>query len=102
MDIHFLREKREAELKNDADLMEKAEKNMRFEIFTYMSADSLWVVTEDDRKAVQPALKDKPIYVVPNIHKEVAVEKILRGKAEGLFFVGNYKHLPNVDGCTFL
>ncbi|HQV34495.1 MAG TPA: glycosyltransferase, partial [Calditrichia bacterium] len=100
VDIHFLREKREAELKNDSDLMDQAEKNMRLEIFTYMSADSLWVVTDEDRKAVQPALKDKPIYVVPNIHKEVEVRKSF-GETEGLFFVGNYNHLPNVDGVHF-
>jgi len=100
VDIHFLREIREAEMKRDRALLEKALKNKEQELAVYQEGDRIWVVTEDDKKVIQ-GLVNKPIDVVPNIHKEVPWTKEFE-QTKDLLFVGNFNHKPNIDAVLFL
>lgn len=100
VDIHFLREFREAEMKKDRSLMETARRNKERELAIYQEADRIWVVTEDDREAIKHLVKPT-IDVVPNIHKHVHETKEF-SNTSGLLFVGNFNHRPNIDAVQFL
>ncbi|HOP79774.1 MAG TPA: glycosyltransferase, partial [Armatimonadota bacterium] len=100
VDIHFLREMREAELKKSLQMIKKALANKRWEITTYRQADRLWVITEQDKQAVQDLLPDMRIDIVPNIHSQVAAVKRFEETSD-LLFVGSFKHPPNADAVRF-
>ena len=99
VDIHFVREIREAELKESPDLKRKALNNKQREIAIYKKADRLWVVTENDQNAIKD-LVGGPIDIVPNVHAKIEFAKQF-DETEDLLFVGNFNHLPNRDAIHF-
>ena len=98
-DFHYLREMREAELKNDAELLRKAMNTKRWEIAVYRQADKLWTVTPQDKEAIEQYVTDTPIDVVPNVHDQVCADKSFEDSS-GLLFVGNFNHPPNTDAMV--
>ncbi|HPU28889.1 MAG TPA: glycosyltransferase [Syntrophorhabdaceae bacterium] len=100
VDIHFVREIREAELANDRELLRKAFKNKKEEIDTYRLADRVWVVTDKDKEAVEQFLPGIPIDIIPNIHERIQINKIFEDTSD-LLFVGNFNHPPNRDAVFF-
>jgi glycosyltransferase involved in cell wall biosynthesis/Tfp pilus assembly protein PilF len=101
VDIHFLREIREAELKEDDRLKAQALENKEREIAVYGKADRVWVVTPDDRSAIQPLVPEVPIDIIPNIHERIEDTKSFENTSD-LLFVGNFNHRPNIDSVEFL
>jgi len=100
VDIHFLREFREATMKGNRNLLATAEKNKERELAIYQKPDRLWVVTDEDKKAIE-GIVSAPIDVVPNIHKKVNWSKEYE-RTSDLLFVGNFSHKPNIDAVLFL
>ncbi len=101
IDIHFLREIREAELeKNQAKLKEARRKKKR-EIALYKLADRLWNVTLDDEAAISKYVSQTPMDIVPNIHNMIEASKSYKETSDFLF-VGNFDHTPNIDAIVYL
>jgi GT2 family glycosyltransferase/glycosyltransferase involved in cell wall biosynthesis len=100
VDVVFVRKIREAELKGDADLLSKAVMNKRREINLYKKADRLWVVTDNDREAIENFVDGVPIDIVPNIHAEINTDKSFENTRD-LLFVGNFWHIPNIDAMEY-
>jgi GT2 family glycosyltransferase/glycosyltransferase involved in cell wall biosynthesis len=102
VDVHFVREIREAEIMKNKNIMRKALENKRKEILTYKKmADRIWVVTEEDGKVLNKYVSKIPIDIVPNIHTPVNLEKKFDMTSD-LLFVGNFSHPPNRDAVMFL
>ena len=68
VDIHFIREQREAELNNDPALLERSMVTREHELFIYSIADAIVTVTEQDWDHVKQYLPGKGHFVIPNIH----------------------------------
>ncbi|MCF7800539.1 MAG: glycosyltransferase [Candidatus Marinimicrobia bacterium] len=96
VDIHFIREIREAELKQDQELKQIAKQKQKQELAVYNQADEVWVVTENDRRSIAPKTGNIPIDIIPNIHEMPTVERLF-DQTSDLLFVGNFSHTPNVD-----
>ncbi|HUI30864.1 MAG TPA: glycosyltransferase [Candidatus Acidoferrales bacterium] len=99
-DVHFVREMREAELKNDIELKKTAVENKKRELAVYSKTDKLWVVTEEDKRALAQELSNKPIEIRPVIHEMREVQKGFENRS-GILFVGNFNHTPNADAVEF-
>ncbi|MGQ9846339.1 MAG: glycosyltransferase, partial [Bacteroidales bacterium] len=100
VDIHFVRELREADLKKDELLRENALLRKEREISIYKKADRLWVVTEEDKKAIKDYISQVPIDIIPNIHSLAEKEKNYEDSSD-LLFVGNFNHSPNHDAIKY-
>lgn len=100
VDVHFLREIREAELRGSHTLKRKALLNKKREMGVYGKADRVWVVTQGDRDAIASGVKNTTVDIVPNIHQVVDSEKVFEDTSD-LLFVGNFWHQPNVDAIQF-
>ncbi|NOZ74705.1 MAG: glycosyltransferase, partial [FCB group bacterium] len=100
IDIHFIREIRQAEIQKNDQLLKQAYTNKYLEIGIYKQADALITVTEQDQKVIKDYGVDKPIHILPNIHKTVNVEKYFHDCAD-LLFIGNFNHPPNVDSVLY-
>ncbi len=100
VDIHFVRELREAQLKKDRLAESKARQTMKEELEVYRKADRLWVVTEEDKKHIEGRVGDVPIDIVPNIHEPVNASPSFDATRD-LLFVGNFAHPPNADAVKY-
>lgn len=100
MDIHYLREEREAELVNDNSLKRKAIENKKRELSVYSKADLITTVTEADRTELRKYIKDKPIFILTDVHdpRENTPDFDQR---KDLLFVGNFNHKPNEDAVLY-
>ncbi|MGQ9693176.1 MAG: glycosyltransferase [Thermodesulfobacteriota bacterium] len=100
VDIHFVRNLREAEVKKNDALKKEALLKKEKEIAIYRKADRLWVVTEEDKKAIKDYVTQIPIDIIPNIHSLSREEKNYEDSSD-LLFVGNFNHPPNHDGIQY-
>ncbi|MEW6517299.1 MAG: glycosyltransferase [candidate division FCPU426 bacterium] len=100
VDVHFLREQRQAELQKDDKLRLSARQTRERELAIYAQAEALITVTAADREILAPVVPGKPIHVVPNIH-DIKPRKNGYAQRQGLLFVGNFNHPPNADAVRY-
>jgi len=103
VDVHFLRERREGELKGNARLIANAEQTRLRELGVYGQADLVITVTENDRQVLLSENPNLCVAVIPNIHESPSLNGN-KGFEErsGILFVGNFAHRPNIDAVIYL
>lgn len=100
VDVHFLRETRQAALLQDDQLAAQARATKERELTIYQQADWLMTVTEEDKQVLLDHIDKKDIIVLPNIHARQP-EGAPFSDRHGLLFVGNFNHPPNGDAMTY-
>ncbi|TVQ42170.1 MAG: glycosyltransferase, partial [Wenzhouxiangella sp.] len=101
VDLHFLREEREAEVTGSAQIAGRAAATRREELALIEAADLTLVVSPVEQELLTELVPDADVRIVSNIHS-------VRGSArswadrQGLLFVGGFQHLPNVDAARWL
>ncbi|WP_229668555.1 glycosyltransferase [Arenimonas soli] len=101
VDLHFLREQREAELAGDAAGLRTAARTRKAELALVAQADLTWVVSEAERVLLASEAPGARVDVVSNIHDIAEPGPGFAGR-EGLLFVGGFRHPPNVDAALWL
>lgn len=96
VDLHFLREMREAELHNDDGLRAAARVTRELELALVRASDATLTVTETERDLLLKNVPGARIFVVPTIHKKGGGELSHEARRD-LLFVGSFYHAPNVD-----
>jgi GT2 family glycosyltransferase/radical SAM superfamily enzyme YgiQ (UPF0313 family)/Tfp pilus assembly protein PilF/cyclopropane fatty-acyl-phospholipid synthase-like methyltransferase len=100
VDIHFVRETRQAELSGDQKALNRASMTKELELSIYSKADAVITVTEQDWEHIRQCLSCKPHFVISNIHRVDEPSIDLDGRS-GLVFVGNFNHQPNIDAVLY-
>ena len=100
VDLHFIRLGRECLFYTD--LTGEAEQARQAELQSIKDADSVWVVSDVERKCVEAVLGDgkKPVCIVPSVHVPT-IDAPGFSEREGIIFLGGYKHRPNVDAVHY-
>ncbi|HHB93509.1 MAG TPA: glycosyltransferase [Thioploca sp.] len=101
VDIHYIREQRQAEIENNPELANMAKHTKRKELANCISADKTITVTQDDGYHLQQELPNLEFAVIPNIHQQQPVPTTSFEQRNGLVFIGNYNHQPNEDAMYF-
>ncbi len=101
VDIVFLREWREIELKGDLAVASGFDRFRRLEIATYRNADTAVAVTDQDKAALLAHVPDANVGVLTNVHPAEDASPVRTGRT-GLLFFGGYSHRPNVDAVVWL
>jgi glycosyltransferase involved in cell wall biosynthesis len=102
VDLHWLRMKREAGIKDDDVLRQQSENYRRMERFNSAAADIVFAVTQEEKSQILEEVKEAKVEVIPTIHACVDKVKPLAGR-KNLLFVGHYAHSPNEDAvCYFV
>lgn len=101
VDLHHLREEREARLRNDRTLLRLAASTRKRELAAIASADVAWVVSPAEAALLGDALPGARIEVLPNLHEVDAAPAPFQARS-GLLFVGGGGHPPNVDAARWL
>ena len=101
VDLHYLREQREAEVAGDAVRRRAAERTRTAELALVAASDATWVVSAAEKTLLEAEVPGAKVAVVSNIH-EVAGRGPAFAARQGLLFVGSYRHPPNVDAAHWL
>lgn len=101
VDLHHVRETREARARESAALAAAARVTRRMELSAIRQADIAWVVSEAEAELVRAESPANTIHVVSNLHglpAQVAPASCRRG----IVFVGGAQHPPNADALRWL
>ena len=101
VDLHHLRELREAEMASDPAKLRTAARTRRIELGLIGAVDTTWVVSGAEKTLLAQELPTAAVEIVSNIH-EVQGHGLPFGERRDLLFVGSYRHPPNVDAALWL
>ncbi len=99
VDLHFLREQRQADLIGDPQLAAQAEDTRRLELAAAQAAAAVVVVSPVERDMLS-AMTGTPVYVIPNLH-EVGPARPRASASDEILFVGGFHHRPNEDAVEW-
>jgi len=100
VDLHYLRERRGAELADDAALKRASDRTRTLELDMIARSDATLVVSEVERTLLAQDAPGARVEIVSNLHQ-------LRGhglpfaQRHDLVFVGGFRHPPNVDAVQW-
>jgi GT2 family glycosyltransferase/glycosyltransferase involved in cell wall biosynthesis len=101
VDLHHLREQREAELSGDPSQLRVAARTRKIELGLIAQSDRTWVVSAAEKALLAQELPDAKVDIVSNIHEVHGTGQAF-GQRSGLLFVGGYRHPPNVDAALWM
>jgi len=101
VDLHHLREQREAEERDDPALLRQAARTRESELALVRAVDRTWVVSPVEQALLASILPEATVDVVSNIHRARGLGPAMAAR-EGLIFVGGFRHPPNVDAALWL
>jgi GT2 family glycosyltransferase len=101
VDLHHLREQREADERNDAGLQRVAARTRADELALIGAVDRTWVVSPVEKALLAESAPGAIVDVVSNIHRVRGAGPAM-GTRSGLLFVGGFRHPPNVDAALWL
>lgn len=100
VDLHFLREQREAEHAGAA-ADARARDTRRSELALVGAVDETWVVSPVERDLLAELAPGAAVAVVSNIHRVQGDTPGFADRAD-IVFVGGFRHPPNVDAALWL
>lgn len=100
VDLHYLRERRGAELAGDHALLRVAERTRAQELDIIAKSDATLVVSEVERTLLATDAPGARVEVLSNLHDVRGAGKPF-GERRDLVFVGGFRHPPNVDAVTW-
>ena len=100
VDLHFLREDREAALTQNAELKKSAVAKQQLEYELVEKADQTWVVSPVEQAILRAAHPGQSVEVVSNI-VDVPGSVTPFGLRSDILFIGSFQHPPNTDAVLF-
>ncbi|MEE8428146.1 MAG: glycosyltransferase, partial [Gammaproteobacteria bacterium] len=96
VDLHFLREERQAEMENKLLLRQMAKRRKAQELALMKKADVTLVVSPVEQQVLRRENKKLSIEIVTNIHIVYGSETAHKDR-RGIVFIGGFNHPPNID-----
>lgn len=102
-DLHFLRMTREYELTGDKKLLSEASDWKERELSLMRKADMAYYPSEVEVKVIREIDPQIRVKAIPAyLFDDVESVDYRAGEREGLFFIGGFRHGPNVDAVKWL
>ena len=101
VDLHFLREEREAEVTGSEEIAARAADTRRRELALIEKSDTTLVVSAVEQELLKELLPDADVRIVSNIHRVHGRNKAFAERKD-LMFVGGFQHVPNIDAAKWL
>jgi O-antigen biosynthesis protein len=101
VDLHFLRERRAAELGGSSIMARQAEAARRSELALIEQADVSFVVSPHERALLAQLLPQARVELLSNIHDVHGCRHPHAGRGD-LVFIGGYGHPPNSDAVRWI
>ena len=100
VDLHHIREARQAEFENSDTLKRKAQATKKTELALISQADATIVVSETEEALISEAVPSASVFHLPLIREVPGSGDVPFEERSGIAFLGNYLHPPNLDAVT--
>ena len=104
VDLHFLREKRQAEMevnvKKSNKIMKRSLKTQERELFLIENSDNSIVLSEYEKQTLLADYGVSNTFVVPIVFEVPGVANTFDNRCN-IAFIGGYRHRPNVDAVLY-
>jgi glycosyltransferase involved in cell wall biosynthesis len=100
VDLHFLREKRQALLSGDANASATATKTRARELRMFKKADATIVVSTAEQELLE-RLDPRAYVVYLPLARPIITPRAQFEERSGIGFVGGFEHAPNLDAVRF-
>ena len=100
VDLHYVRERRSAELAGDATLARNAARTRALELDVVARSDVTTVVSADEAAVLAREAPGARVELLSNVH-EIAGAGLPFAQRRDLVFVGGFRHPPNADGVRW-
>lgn len=100
VDLHYLREKREAEMLNSKLLYRSAERRKKQEISLVKAADITLVVSGIEKDILSKEIPEARVEILSNIHHAHGTS-VPADQRKNLLFIGAFRHPPNIDAAIY-
>jgi glycosyltransferase involved in cell wall biosynthesis len=100
VDLHYLRERRGAEVAGDASLLRGAERTRASELAIMAATDITLLVSAAEQEQLRVDAPQVRVELVSNLH-EVAGHGLPYAQRHDLVFVGGFRHPPNLDAMQW-
>lgn len=101
VDLHFLRERRAAELTSSATLAHQARASRQREFAVIRACDATFVVSTVEHELLMRELPNANVLLLPNMHDVKGCKQTFAERRD-LVFVGGFGHPPNEDAARWL
>lgn len=100
VDLHYLRERRGAELSGDPAQLRAAQRTRALELELIARTDATLVVSAVERALLAEDAPQANVDILSNLH-QLAGTGLAFGQRQDLVFVGGFRHPPNVDAVQW-
>ena len=100
VDLHYVRERRMAELAEDKKMAKMAEITREKELAVAKACDLTLVVSPYEVEVLAKEMPDLAVKVLSNIHQIYGCRKPY-SERQDIMFIGGYQHTPNVDAIEW-
>lgn len=100
VDLHFVREQREAELHNSSAMLKASKATREQELGLIRACDVTLVVSDFEKNLLAELVPEARVEIVSNIHSHIP-DRPGYALREGILFVGGFRHPPNVDAINW-
>ena len=100
VDLHYIREQREAILRNDRRALNLAMRTREREVYIARLADATVVVTRNEAEALREAAPGANVFELPLIYEFHGRDREFEER-NGIGFVGGFLHPPNPDAVQY-
>jgi GT2 family glycosyltransferase/glycosyltransferase involved in cell wall biosynthesis len=100
VDLHFVRQQREAEIARDDAKRRTAGEMEMLELKLGAESDAIVVVSPEEKRVLETKLPGQRIALISNIHEPRAAIPPFESRRDFLF-IGGFEHTPNVDAMLW-
>ncbi|MFT4248257.1 MAG: glycosyltransferase [Pseudomonas sp.] len=100
VDLHYLRERRGAEIAGDARLLREAERTRERELQVMGRVDATLLVSEAEQRQLRQDAPQAHTELLSNLH-DLAGPGLPWSQRHDLVFVGGFRHPPNLDAMRW-
>lgn len=101
VDLHFIREQREAEHNSSPTMLANAYATRAEELKVVAAADATMVVSSSEAGLLRDLTPDANVHHIPIVRAVQGLTGPLDGR-NGVMFVGGFRHQPNLDAARYL
>ena len=100
VDLHFLREERQAKIENSKILTKQAKESKEREISAIRKADVSTVISKEELNIISRILPNHNIQLLPLARSVISATTSFESRKD-ILFVGGFRHEPNVDAVKY-
>jgi len=100
VDLHFMREQRQAEIEANPQMLADAGRTKQIELSVIRKSDATIVLSKSEQKVVNELVPNAITHLIP-IVREVPGSPVPFNERSGVLFVGGFSHAPNIDAVVW-